>query len=215
MKQKKIFYLFLASVLFLLISTIYSVLFNNSRLVVPTDFSTFQLTLKDLPMIVSLSCFCITFLYILFCIFFCIFKRKKELKKFNKTRKINPRIGMLGFLGFLGFFGIHTLIANANPSPFVFFTFFGFFGFYYEGKLSDTLIDEMYEENRKKATFKAYNIGFNTIFILVLVAPHIYRNYLGAVLLIALSLIIALVIFLQEYFIYYYENKVEEVETKR
>lgn len=122
---------------------------------------------------------------------------------------------MLGFLGFLGFFGIHTLIANENPSPFVFFTFFGFFGFYYEGKLSDTLIDEMYEENRKKATFKAYNIGINTIFILVLVAPHICRNYLGAVLLIALSLIIALVIFLQEYFIYYYENKVEKVETKR
>lgn len=45
-------------------------------------------------------------------------------------------------------------------APFMFFIFFGFFGFFFEGKLSDTLKDELYLENRKNAELKAYRTGF-------------------------------------------------------
>ena len=47
-----------ASILALVISCWYSVTYNNSRLVVPTDFASYTFQIKDLPMIISVSFFC-------------------------------------------------------------------------------------------------------------------------------------------------------------
>lgn len=73
-------------------------------------------------------------------------------------------MGLFGLFGFLGFLGFWTYAAQRVIFPFFFFIFFGFFGFYYEGKLSDTLADEMFEEHRLKAQLKAYKIGMSLIF---------------------------------------------------
>ena len=43
-----------ASILALVISCWYSVTYNNSRLVVPTDFASYTFQIKDLPMIIFL-----------------------------------------------------------------------------------------------------------------------------------------------------------------
>lgn len=48
-----------ASILALVISCWYSVTYNNSRLVVPTDFASYTFQIKDLPMIISVSFFCL------------------------------------------------------------------------------------------------------------------------------------------------------------
>ena len=71
------------------------------------------------------------------------------------TRHLDPRMGLFGLFGFLGFLGFWTYAAQRVIFPFFFFIFFGFFGFYYEGKMSDTLADEMFEEHRLKAQLKA------------------------------------------------------------
>lgn len=52
----------------------------------------------------------------------------------NRTRRLNPKLGLLGFFGFLGFIG----------GAWTRFVFFGFFGFFYEGKMSNTLMDERF-----------------------------------------------------------------------
>lgn len=81
------------------------------------------------------------------------------------TRKIDPRLGLFGFLGFLGFFGIITYRLEHVYFPFVFFSFFGFFGFYYEGKMSLTMMDERFLQNKLRADRKACSICFYTSLI--------------------------------------------------
>ncbi len=45
--------------------------------------------------------------------------------------------------------------------------YFGFFGFFFEGKLSHTLEDELFQENRRKAQLSAYKIGFKLLFVVI------------------------------------------------
>lgn len=129
----------------------------------------------------------------------------------GKTRKLNPKLGFLGVLGFAGFLGIWSYQAGNEVFPFIFFGFFGFFGFFFEGKMSNTLMDERYVENRMKAQLQAYRIGF-FITAITLIATSwgwLFRTNDSKLLFItiALSLSYALVIFLSEYLLYCYDSK--------
>ena len=60
MKKKKDVALIIAGVVcivLLLVSSWYSITFNDSRLVVPMNFSEYTFCMKDLPMICSVSLF--------------------------------------------------------------------------------------------------------------------------------------------------------------
>ena len=62
MKKKKAAALIIAGVVFLVLllaSSWYSVTFNESRLVVPINLSEYTFRMKDLPMICSVSLFCL------------------------------------------------------------------------------------------------------------------------------------------------------------
>ncbi len=127
-----------------------------------------------------------------------------------KTRKLNPKLGYLGILGFMGFLGIWSYQASREVFPFIFFGFFGFFGFFFEGKMSDTLMDERYMENRKNAQLKAYRIGFS-IMTMTLIASSwdwLFGSNDARLLFITilLSLAYGLVIFLSEYLLYRYDS---------
>lgn len=61
------------------------------------------------------------------------------------------RLGFLGLPAFLGLLGFWVYPQTGEVFPFAFFLFFGFFGFFFEGKMSHTLMDERYTENRAKA----------------------------------------------------------------
>ena len=88
----------------------------------------------------------------------------KEKKIREKTRKLNPKFGYFGILGLLGFLGFWTYSIDKTVFPFIFFLFFGFFGFFFEGKMSDTFMDERFHGNRKKAELKAYRVGISLLF---------------------------------------------------
>lgn len=132
------------------------------------------------------------------------------IKDRNRTRKLNPKLGFLGFLGFAGFLGVLTYQTDKTIFPFVFFVFFGFFGFFFEGKMSNTLMDERFIENRRKAELKAYRVG-QIVSFLVLIASLWQRlfptNEAKLIFItISLSLTFALVIFLAEYLLYRYDH---------
>ena len=144
------------------------------------------------------------------------------MKRASKyTRKISPRLGLLGFLGFLGFAGLATYRLSQSFFPFVFFAFFGFFGFYYEGKLSATLMDERFLQNKLRAEHKAYSLCGGISFlalVLTSVAEAVWVPLAGALdlqvselklmfLTIVLALTFALGIFLSQYLLYRYDHE--------
>ena len=126
------------------------------------------------------------------------------------TRKVNPKFGYLGILGFMGCLGIWSYQINKDVFPFIFFAFFGFFGFFFEGKMSNTLMDERYIENKKNAQLQAYRIGFS-ITAMALIASSwgwlFSSNDIKLLFLtITLALTYGLVIFLSEYLLYRYDS---------
>mgnify|MGYP002511925754 CR=1 FL=1 len=195
-------------VLLLALSSWYSIEFNDRRLVDPMNFSAYEFRVQDLPMIVSLTLVMLYVLYlgVLLCV--AIVDNKERQKVSKTTRKINPRLGLLGFFGFLGFIGFWTYGAFHVISPFVFFAFFGFFGFYYEGKMSNTFMDERYEENRVRAELTAHRAALSITFLCLIL---LNVNLLGSLeftliaFTILISLAIALDLFLSEYLLYRYD----------
>ena len=129
----------------------------------------------------------------------------------GRTRKLNPKLGFLGVLGFAGFLGIWSYQASNDVMPFIFFSFFGFFGFFFEGKMSNTLMDERYVENRMKAQLQAYRIGFSLTAITLIASSSgwLFHTNDGKLLFITISLSLsyAFVIFLAEYLLYRYDSK--------
>ena len=178
----------------------YSVTFNDRRLVDPMDFSAYEFRVQDLPMIVSIALFVLYVLYLGVLVVRAIIANKLRAEGSKTTRKLNPKLGLLGFAGFLGFSGFWTYSAFHAVSPFVFFAFFGFFGFFYEGRMSNTFMDERYEENRARAELTAHRTAISITFLSLG-----SLEYTLIALTILISLAIALDLFLSEYLLYRYD----------
>ena len=185
----------------MLASCAYSVLYNESRWVAPMDLSTYQFRMEDLPMLIAVPLFAVYILASGFRLFQAA-RRQRLQDQPGYTRHLDPRLGFLGFW---------TYAAQRVIFPFFFFIFFGFFGFYYEGKLSDTLADEMFEEHRLKAQLKAYKIGMSLIFLMLwLVGFGLFSqqlDYVAIYLTIGISLAYAVTVFMSEYLLYRYERQ--------
>lgn len=211
-KGKFIVILGIVVVVLLAVSNWYSITFNDWRLVAPTDFSTYVFRPQDLPMIISLSLFILYVLYLGVLLIGAGIAEKQRRKTSKTTRKIDPRLGLLGFLGFFGFLGFWTYSAYQAVSPFVFFGLFGFFGFFYEGKMSNTFMDERFEENRVRAELTAHRAAIFIIFAALILLNQNAGALLGSLeytliaLTILISLAVALDLFLSEYLLYRYDQ---------
>lgn len=188
----------------------YSIVFNDWRLVAPMNFETYEFVLKDLPMLVSLLLFNLYVIYLGALLIWAVIANKRRTAKTNTTRKLDPRLGLLGFAGFLGFLGFWTYGTFHQVYPFTFFLFFGFFGFFFEGKMSDTLMDERYVENKTRAELTAHRITMAILFATLLVVSRGailgYLEYTLIAVLVVLSLTVALDLFLCEYLLYHYDH---------
>ena len=218
MKKKKDVALIIAGVVcivLLLVSSWYSITFNDSRLVVPMNFSEYTFCMKDLPMICSVSLFCLYIFYLCVLLIKGIIKNNKNQFSNQYTRKINPKLGYLGFLGLIGFLGFWSYGIDKTIFPFIFFMFFGFFGFFYEGKMSGTLMDEMYKENKLKASAKANKISLGIIFLSLIILGQgrimVNLDFTLIAFVIVVALAIALEIFLNQYLLYRYDHS-EQIE---
>lgn len=199
-KIKKIVMPGIICIIILAVSIWYSVRYNESRLIVPTDLETYQFSPKDIPMLCSIVLIIAYGYYLLACLGKTSIQQKKNILKTNRTRKLNPKLGFLGFFGFLGFLG----------GGWFRFVFFGFFGFFYEGKMSNTLMDERFRENKNKAQLMALKAAFAVIIFalsLILVGESFMSiEYLFNAVYILIALSIALAIFLSEYLLYRYDH---------
>lgn len=194
-------------VILALLSTWYAVKFNDSRLVAPTDFSTFVYSVKDIPMIVSLVCIIAYGIALLITLFVCIWKVSRQVSKTNTTRRLSPKFGWLGLCGFLGFLGFWTFKIDGSYDPFVFFIFFGFFGFFYEGKMSGTFMDERFRENAARAQLVGLKVTCVSAVIVICLAKLFSRpEYTLMAVTIILTLGLALGQFLSEYLLYRYDQ---------
>ena len=177
-KIKEIVILGIICIIFLAASVWYSVRYNESRLVVPTDFETYKFSPKDIPMICSTVLTMVYIWYLVACIIKAAIQEKKNALKSNRTRKLNPKLGFLGF--------------------------------FYEGKMSNTLMDERFRENKNKAQLMAFKAAFavNIIALIFLSVGESFMSIeyllIGVQILIALS--IALAAFLSEYLLYRYDQ---------
>lgn len=131
-------------------------------------------------------------------------------RRANHSRTLSPKFGLMGFLGFLGFVGIGTYQADRTVFPFSFFTFFGFFGFFFEGKMSGTLMDERYLQNRERAEAKAFRAGSAASFLILIASTWDWLFAANEAKLlfitIALSLVFAVTIIANEYLLYRYDH---------
>ncbi len=195
-------------VLLMAAATWYSVVCNDWRLVAPMDLSTYEFTPRDLPMLLSTVLFVLYALYLAVLLLRFAVASKRQAAANNTTRKLNPKLGLLGFAGFFGFLGFWTYSAFHAVSPFVFFAFFVFFGFFYEGKMSNTLMDERYMENRIRAELTAHRVALSVTF-LTLILLNLNLGSLEFTLIaftILISLAMALDMFLSEYLLYRYDR---------
>lgn len=199
-------------VLLLAAASWYSITFNDWRLVAPMAASDYVFRPQDLPMIIAVALFILYVLYLGVLLCRAIIANKERQKVSKTTRKIDPRLGLLGFFGFFGFAGFWTYGAFHIISPFVFFAFFGFFGFFYEGKMSNTFMDERYEENRARAELTAHRAALSITFLSLILLNLNAGALLGSLeytliaLTILISLAIALDVFLGEYLLYRYDH---------
>lgn len=185
----------------------YDLTCNGGKLVYPMNSYAFAPT--DIPMLLAVVLDVLYVLYLLFRLVRGIMAQKEHVLKTGRTRRLSPKLGLLGLLGFLGFAGFWSYGALGDATPFIFFTFFGFFGFFFEGKMSNTLMDERYKENAARAELKAYRAGFVVIFLLLILAGQGSRfraELFAPVLTAGIALAVALTLFLSEYLLYRYDH---------
>lgn len=131
-----------------------------------------------------------------------------ETGSIAKTRTISKHFGWLGFLGFMGPI-IYSFIGWSGSLAFL--VFFGFFAFYFEGKMSNTLRDERFIENERRAERIAYRIGIMIIFLALIgcinwIEPYGYKAaYTFLITIIALDW--AVVLNLSYGLLYYWDKK--------
>ena len=179
---------------------------HGGRLVYPMNSYAFQPS--DIPMLAALT---LDFLYILTLFVFlvvAIASQRRRTEAANRTRTLNPKLGFLGIFGLAGFLGVYTYINYDQYFPFCFFCFFGFFGFFFEGKMSNTLMDERFRENVLRAQRDAYRTGIIILFLLLIIAGlgRAPNSLVLPLLLIVISLDLALTLFLSEYLLYRYDH---------
>ncbi len=206
---KRIVGMGIGCVILLAAGIVYSLLYNEGRWVKEMDMSEYVFSVKDIPMLGAGSLIGAYAIYI--AVLFLKAAWNMKHRESNYTRKIPPFLGVFGALGFLGFIGFWTYQEHGIIFPFIFFIFFGLFGLFFEGKLSHTLEDELFQENKRRAELKAYKTGFVLLFVVIwLVGGGMFsRNveWCAIFMLISISLIYALVLFLSNYLLYRYEKE--------
>lgn len=212
MKKSKVIKLTVLGILCLLYCTAagwHAYTYNNGRILKPMDYSAYVFNPTDIPMIVAVILAIAYVVFLIVSIVRALITYRKG-NKFDHTRKISPALGFAGFLGFLGFLGIWTYKTYHEITPFFFFSFFGFFGFYFEGKLSNTLMDERFREDYIRAKLNAYKTGFTVMFIGVFLGAKVLIDEnleaFSIFMVIIFSLVAALIIFLSEYLLYRYDH---------
>lgn len=197
---------------------IYSAIFNDNRLVEKTP-SDYIFQIKDLSVIVPVIMF--NFFMLVTIIYYSIkviITEKSVFKTNSHTRTYPKYLYLTGFLGFLGFVPLIPSVSNFTiDSSFGLITFdqgfmmvalFGCFAFYYENKMANTLIDELYLANKAKAESITFKTALYTVFLISwLIIPRLTTRLSHQVLILTISLTFAFSHLFKSYLLYKYETE--------
>ena len=198
---------------FLLAGIVYSLLYNDGRWGMEMNLEEYVFSAKDIPMLAA------GMLVALYAVYIAVVICRKALKGLstqkglhqNYTRRVPPFLGIFGIFGLWGFSGFWTYYAHGIVSPFLLFALFGLFGLFFEGKLSHTLEDELFQHNKARADLKAYKTGFLLLVAVILLSRWrvlaLHAEWCAILLLISVSLIVAFVLFQKRYPLYCYEKE--------
>ena len=104
-----------------------------------------------------------------------------------------------------------TCHAHGIVSPFLLFALFGLFGLFFEGKLSHSLEDELFQQNKARADLKVYKTGFLLLVAVILLSRWrvlaLHAEWCAIFLLIPVLLIVAFVLFQKRYLLCCYEKE--------
>lgn len=192
------------------IGSIHSVMFNESRLIVPTDLSTYEFRFADLILGIPLTIFilstCIASIY-----YPILIVNKSTFKKYKlgeRTPKINNQKWILGFAGILGFIPLFTNLSTTyiDYTNIILLVFFSQFAYYFQSKFSDILVDERFLYNLALAESKAYKIAYTSVIIsFILSIPRLSGNVLNIFLLSVIALSYSVSEILKSYYLYKYD----------
>ncbi len=191
----------------------HSLLYNEGRWIVEMDLENLYFSVKDIPMLAVGVLTILWGIYVVMVAFKIIFNVlfPQDSSNPSYTKKIPSFMGIFGICGFLGFLGFWTYSEYGVVSPFLFFALFGLFGLFFEGKLSHTLKDELFQQNKVRADLKAYKTGFILLVFVVLFSRwHVLAlnaEWCAIFLLISVSLIVAIILFQKSYLLYHYEKE--------
>ena len=102
-RTKLTIYLGIICVLLVAISSWYTIVFNDSRFIVPMDLSEYVFRVQDLPMLISGVFLALYIVYLVVLFLKSIATNKHKELILQSTRTINPKLGFLGLFGFTGF----------------------------------------------------------------------------------------------------------------
>ncbi len=214
-KGKKKFKLTLSNVILIsfilsIIGSIHSVIFNESRLIIPTDLSTYEFRFADLilgiPLVIFILSVCVATVY-----YPILILNKSTFKKYKlgeQTPKIHNKKWVLGFVGILGFIPLVTNLSTTNIDyiNIILLVFFSQFAYYFQCKFSDILVDERFMYNLALAESKAYKIAYTTVIIaFILSVPRLSGNVLNIFLLSTIALSYSVAEILKSYYLYKYD----------
>lgn len=207
----------------LIIGVVYSSLFNDNRIVEPTDYSDYVFQIKDLSMIIPLvmliSLMLVSIIYYSALIIKASLNGKNLLSNSNTHTPKYPKylylLGCFGIIGFIPFLPpISSLTFESSMGILTFdngimsVALFGFFSLYYENKMANTMIDELYLSNKAKAEAIAFKTSLTIIFIISwIVIPRLTTRLLNQVLILTISLAFAFSHIYKSYLIYKYETE--------
>lgn len=199
--------------MFLLAGIVYSLLYNDGRWVREMDLEEHVFSAKNIPMLAAGMLVAPYAVYIAVVIYRKALKglfTQKSLHQ-NYTRRVPPFLGVFGIFGLLGLSGFWTCHAHGIVSPFLLFALFGLFGLFFEGKLSHSLEDELFQQNKVRADLKVYKTGFLLLGAVILLSRWrvlaLHAEWCAIFLLIPVSLIVAFVLFQKRYLLCCYEKE--------
>lgn len=199
--------------MFLLAGIVYSLLYNDGRWVREMDLEEHVFSAKNIPMLAAGMLVAFYAVYIAVVIYRKALKglfTQKSLHQ-NYTRRVPPFLGVFGIFGLLGLSGFWTCHAHGIVSPFLLFALFGLFGLFFEGKLSHSLEDELFQQNKVRADLKVYKTGFLLLVAVILLSRWrvlaLHAEWCAIFLLIPVLLIVAFVLFQKRYLLCCYEKE--------
>lgn len=200
--------------MFLLAGIVYSLLYNDGRWVMEMNLEEYVFSAKDIPMLAAGMPVALYAVYI--AVVICRESPQRPFHTKGPSSELHPpgaalsrcirNIRPFGLFRLLDISCARHCLPISSLCP-----VWAVRAVFFEGKLSHTLEDELFQQNKARADLKAYKTGFLLLVAVILLSRWrvlaLHAEWCAIFLLISVSLIVAFVLFQKRYLLYCYEKE--------